>query len=218
MRKTEITPDDYAMKPYKLLTRNDATGAIWVYEILYDRGRIAAPYFHDRPELVIVLCGELSMTFDGVERQLRKGDVVFCSIGVVHRDVVVRRPARIFRCTVNAEMFARAAFAEPVTVLRSERLEGALSRLITEARSDDAGMPLALEAAALAVLVAARRGGDVPEKLQEAIRLVRDTSDTLSEIASRCAYYDQAHLTRTFRKQLGVTPAEYRRRHQFPAR
>lgn len=206
------------MKPYKLLTRNDATGAIWVYEILYDRGRVAAPYFHERPELVVILCGELSMTFEGVERRLRKGDVVFCTIGVVHRDVVVTRPARVFRCTVNAELFARAGFTEPVTVMRSELLEGALSRLVTEARCDDAGMPLALEAAALAVLAAAHRGGDLPVKMQEAIRLVRDTSYTLSEIASRCGYYDQAHLTRTFRKQLGVTPAEYRRRHRYPAR
>ncbi|HEX6083915.1 MAG TPA: helix-turn-helix domain-containing protein [Thermoanaerobaculia bacterium] len=207
------------MKPYKLLTRNDATGAIWVYELLYDRGRIAAPYFHDRPELVIVLCGEISMVFDGVQRQLRRGDVVFLAIGVVHRDVIVTEPARVFRCTVNAELFARAAFEVPVTVIRSELLEGALSRLITEARMDDAGMPLALEAAALAVLAAAHRGRDeVEAKLLDAIRLVRDTDDTLSEIASRCGYYDQAHLTRTFRRQLGVPPAEYRRRHRFPAR
>ena len=207
------------MKPYKLLTRNDATGAIWVYELLYDRGRIAGPYFHDRPELVIVLCGEISMTFDGVERHLRQGDVVFVAVGVVHRNVIVKSPARVFRCTVNAELFARAAFTEPVTVMRSELLEGALSRLITEARCDDAGMPLALEAAALAVLAAAHRGRDEEDaKLRAAIRLVRDTDDTLSDLASRCGYYDQAHLTRTFRRQLGVTPAEYRRRHRFPAR
>lgn len=207
------------MKTYKLLTRNDATGAIWVYELLYDRGRLAAPYFHDRPELVIVLCGEISMTFDGTQRHLRRGDVVFCAAGVVHRDVIVTEPARVFRCTVNADLFARAAFVEPVTVMRSELLEGALSRLITEARCDDAGMPLALEAAALAVLAAAHRGrDDADARLLDAIRLVRDTDGTLSEIASRCGYYDQGHLTRTFRRQLGVTPAEYRRRHRFPVR
>jgi quercetin dioxygenase-like cupin family protein len=212
------------MKTYKLLTRNDATGAIWVYEILYDRGRVAAPYFHERPELVLLLCGDMDMTFDGVQRHLRKGDVVLCHTGVVHRDVIVRRPARVFRCTVNAELFARAELEDPVTVLRSELLEGALSRLVTEARSDDVGMPLALEAAALAVLAAAHRvqhDGSFSErerKLQEAIRLVRDTTYTLEEIAARCGYYDQAYLTRTFRRDLGVTPAEHRRRHTFPSR
>ena len=208
------------MKTYKLLSRNDATGAIWVYEILYERGRVAAPYVHDRPELVILLCGDMDMTFDGVQRQLKKGDVIFCHTGVVHRDVIVKRPARVFRCTVNAELFARAAFEDAVTVIREELLEGALSRLVTEARSADAGMPLALEAAALAVLAAAHRVqhesfSEAEEKLQEAIRLIRDTSYTLSQIATRCGYYDQAYLTRTFRKQLGVTPAEYRRRHTF---
>lgn len=207
------------MKPYKLVSRNDATGAIWVYEILYDRGTVAPRYYHDRPELVVVLCGEVRMTFEGKEHHFTKGDVVFVTSGIAHRNVVVTRRARIFRCTVNAELFARAEFDQPVTVIRSERLEGALSRLISEARLSDDGMPLALEAAALAVLAAARRANHAASeqelRLHAAIRLVRDTSYTLAEIASRCGYFDQAHLTRAFRKQLGVTPAEYRRRHEF---
>jgi AraC-like DNA-binding protein len=204
------------MKPYKLVSRNDASGAIWVYEILYERGRIIAPYYHDRPELVVVLCGELDMTFDGERYHFRKGDVVFATAGVTHRDVVVKRPARVFRCTVSAAHFARAEFDKPVTVIRSELLEGALSRLVSEARLSDRGMPLALEAAALAVLAAARRGvAEGEEKLGNAIRLVRDTTYTLAEIAGRSGFYDQAHLTRTFRRILGVTPAEYRRRHTF---
>jgi quercetin dioxygenase-like cupin family protein len=207
------------MKPYQLVSRNDATGAIWVYEILYERGTIAAPYFHDRPELVVILCGEVRMTFEGVEHHFRKGDVVLVTAGIHHRNVIVTRRARVFRCTVNAELFARAELEQPVTVIRSELLEGALSRLISEARLSDEGMPLALEAAALAVFAAAHRiGGEISEqelRLHDAIRLVRDTSYTLAEIAARCGYYDQAYLTRAFRKHLGVTPAEYRRRHTF---
>ena len=204
------------MKTYKLVSRNDASGAIWVYEILYERGQVIPPYHHDRPELVVILCGEVDMTFDGERHHFRKGDVVFAAAGVTHRDIVVKRPARVFRCTVSAAHFARAEFDKPVTVIRSELLEGALSRLVSEARLSDRGMPLALEAAALAVLAAARRG--VPEgeeKLANAIRLVRDTTYTLAEIAERSGFYDQAHLTRTFRRILGVTPAEYRRRHTF---
>lgn len=207
------------MKPYQLVSRNDATGAIWVYEILYDRGTLTRPYFHDRPELVVVLCGEVRMMFDGVEHHFRKGDVVFVTAGIHHRNVIVTRRARIFRCTVHAELFARAQFAAPVTVMREEMLEGALSRLISEARLSDEGMPLALEAAALAVFAAAHRVerafSEQEARLHDAIRLVRDTSYTLAEIARRCGYYDQAYLTRAFRKQLGVTPAEYRRRHRF---
>jgi quercetin dioxygenase-like cupin family protein len=209
------------MKTYKLVSRNDATGAIWVYEILYERGEIKPRYFHDRPELVVVLCGEVDMTFGEEQHHFRKGDVVFVASGIEHRNVIVKRPARIFRCTVSAAHFARAGFDAPVTVIRSELLEGALSRLVSEARLSDRGMPLALEAAALAVLAAARRvrerrpGPDREEKIEGAIRLVRDTSYTLGEIAGRSGFYDHAHLTRAFRRHLGITPAEYRRRHTF---
>lgn len=204
------------MKTYKLVSRNDASGAIWVYEILYERGRVAAPYFHDRPELVVILCGDVLMTFEGRVHHFTKGDVVFVTTGITHSNVVIQRPARVFRCTVSAAHFARAEFDAPVTVLRSELLEGALSRLISEARRSDAGMPLALEAAALAVLAAARRGGaEGDEKLVKALRLVRDTTYTLAEVAEKSGFYDQAHLTRAFRKHLGITPAEYRRRHAY---
>jgi AraC family transcriptional regulator len=34
----------------------------------------------------------------------------------------------------------------------------------------------------------------------------------LAEIASRCGFADQAHLTRVFRKRFGTTPAAYCRR------
>lgn len=211
------------MQFYKLISRNAATEAIWVFEILYGRGTNAPPYRHGRPEIVAVLCGEVSMTFDGVRHRFTKGDVVFVKGGLEHRDVTVTRPARIFRCTVDDALFARAELAEPVTVIRSELLEGALSRLISEGRLNDGGMPLALEAAVMGVLAAARRqlftapaaGSSREQKIEEAIRLVRDTSSSLADVAARCGYYDQAHLTRTFRQHLGVTPAEYRRRHTF---
>ena len=210
------------MKFYKLLSRNDATSAIWVYEILYERGEIVAPYFHDRPELVAILCGEVFMTFDGTRHRFTKGDVVFVASGLTHRNVEIRRPARIFRCTVKDAMFARAGFDAPITVVRSELLEGAFSRLVSEARQSDRGMPLALEAAALAVLAAARRHRLAREpvtkresRLENAIRLVRDTSYTLAEIADRSGFSDQAHLSRAFRVALGITPTEYRRRHTF---
>ena len=202
-------------KFYKVVSRNDATNAIWVYEIAYERGQLVPSYHHDRPELVAVLCGEVYMTFAGERYHFTKGDVVFVVSNIEHRDVEIRRPARIFRCTVNDELFARAEFDAPVTVVRSELLEGALSRLISEARQSDQGMPLALEAAALAVLAAARRRNMPPERMAQAIRLVRDTSYTLAQVAERCGFSDQAHFSRVFRRDLGVTPTEYRRRHTF---
>ena len=40
-----------------------------------------------------------------------------------------------------------------------------------------------------------------------------DTTDLpLSEIAARCGFYDQSHLTHVFRQKRGVTPGEYRQK------
>lgn len=41
--------------------------------------------------------------------------------------------------------------------------------------------------------------------------LVRRTSQPLKEIAAKCGFYDQAHMTRVFRHALATTPAEIRR-------
>jgi len=50
-------------------------------------------------------------------------------------------------------------------------------------------------------------------RVQIARALILRTSDPLSEIAIRCGLSDQAHLTRWFRRVVGVTPAVWRRTH-----
>lgn len=47
-------------------------------------------------------------------------------------------------------------------------------------------------------------------KLEHAKWLLLHTSDTLQEIARKCGY-DYSHFMRTFKKEFGVTPTEYRR-------
>ena len=47
-------------------------------------------------------------------------------------------------------------------------------------------------------------------KLEHAKFLLLHTSDTLQEIARRCGY-DYSHFMRTFKKEFGMTPTEYRR-------
>ena len=48
-------------------------------------------------------------------------------------------------------------------------------------------------------------------RLNEARRMLDTTDLPLSEIAVRCGFYDQSHLTHVFRQKRGVTPGEYRR-------
>ena len=44
--------------------------------------------------------------------------------------------------------------------------------------------------------------------------LMLSTNDPLSQIALACGFYDQAHLTRVFRRHAGTSPHDWRRRHR----
>jgi AraC family transcriptional regulator len=48
-------------------------------------------------------------------------------------------------------------------------------------------------------------------RLQRATALLQDSSSSLCEIATICGFVDQSHLTKTFRKRLGTTPARWRK-------
>ena len=49
-------------------------------------------------------------------------------------------------------------------------------------------------------------------RLQRAATLLASTAEPVARIAAECGYYDQAHLTRHFRRAFGTTPLAYRRR------
>jgi AraC-like DNA-binding protein len=49
-------------------------------------------------------------------------------------------------------------------------------------------------------------------RLQHARSAILGSSEALSRIAVSCGFYDQAHLTRSFRRQYGITPARLRGR------
>ncbi|WP_294255784.1 AraC family transcriptional regulator [uncultured Sphingomonas sp.] len=51
----------------------------------------------------------------------------------------------------------------------------------------------------------------VRQRIRRAQLLMRDTRDTLSQIACSCGLSDQAHLTRLFRRLVGTTPLVWRR-------
>jgi AraC-like DNA-binding protein len=47
--------------------------------------------------------------------------------------------------------------------------------------------------------------------VEEARRLLLETSTRGATIAMQCGFSDQSHLNRSFVRQFGVTPAVYRR-------
>lgn len=51
----------------------------------------------------------------------------------------------------------------------------------------------------------------VLKRIETAKDLLRSTKLSVAEIALRCGFFDQAHLTRTFSTQVGTTPSKWRR-------
>jgi AraC family transcriptional regulator len=49
------------------------------------------------------------------------------------------------------------------------------------------------------------------QRIECAQRLLRETDMPLAQVASTCGFAHQSHLTRVFRKHLGITPRAYRR-------
>jgi AraC-like DNA-binding protein len=49
-------------------------------------------------------------------------------------------------------------------------------------------------------------------RVQHACDALRETSTSLADIALESGFYDQSSFTRQFKKHLGITPGEYRRR------
>ncbi|TPG52066.1 AraC family transcriptional regulator [Sphingomonas glacialis] len=67
-----------------------------------------------------------------------------------------------------------------------------------------------------------RSTGDTPyefimrRRAERARILMLGTSDSLSQIARKCGFADQAHLTRLFKRFLGQTPMRWKRAHVDP--
>ena len=51
-------------------------------------------------------------------------------------------------------------------------------------------------------------------RIQRAQQLMLSTEKSLSEIVGECGFADQSHLTRLFRRQVGIPPAAWRRLHR----
>jgi AraC-like DNA-binding protein len=49
-------------------------------------------------------------------------------------------------------------------------------------------------------------------RLDEAMRRLDDTDQTLASIADECGFYDQSSFTRQFQRAVGMAPGAYRAR------
>ena len=54
-------------------------------------------------------------------------------------------------------------------------------------------------------------------RVEAAARLLAETGRTVSQIALECGFHDHAHLSRSFRRIMQVTPTQYRSTHRLEA-
>ena len=120
-------------------------------------------------------------------------------IGIVIVSVDQRTPvdgAAPHRQLAGAVEIARVRFAEQVTV---SEMAAAAGVSITQ-----------LERLSKRVLGLTPKQLILRFRLEEALRLLDTSTDSLATIASACGYYDQSAFTRHFKRAVGMAPATYR--------
>ena len=55
-------------------------------------------------------------------------------------------------------------------------------------------------------------------RVEAAARMLADTDRTVSEIGLQCGFHDHAHLSRSFKKLMQVTPTRHRKTHRLESR
>ena len=97
----------------------------------------------------------------------------------------------------SARDFILAHLDEPISLERLSRAVGAGTMQIARAfRREFGRTPADFQRAA---------------RIERAMSLLAHGSMPLSEVAQSCGFYDQSHLSRTFKAELGYTPSAFRR-------
>jgi PAS domain S-box-containing protein len=120
-------------------------------------------------------------------------------IGIVIVSVDQRTPvdgAAPHRQLASAVEIARVRFAEQVTV---SEMAAAAGVSVTQ-----------LERLSKRVLGLTPKQLILRFRLEEALRLLDTSTDSIATIASACGYYDQSAFTRHFRRAVGMAPATFR--------
>jgi AraC family transcriptional regulator len=116
--------------------------------------------------------------------------------------------ARISQLSRLCDNEIPAWLSKAVAIVRNRYAED----LRLTALSREIGVPSAFLAKAFRQHLRQSVGGFLMQvRLERARAAIRDSNAPLSDIAICCGFYDQAHLTRAFRRRFGMTPGDLRR-------
>lgn len=87
--------------------------------------------------------------------------------------------------------------------------------LTVEGLAEESGMSVAHFQRMFMKVIGVRPGRYIiQQRLNAACRLLENTDSGVSDIALSTGFCDQSHFTKMFKRERGITPGEYRRRHQ----
>lgn len=203
-------------------------GGFRVTEAVFPGQLFIESHYHARACLTVLLQGSLDKVFSGSTEVVQAGTTLTTPAEERHRDLTARDGARMLYIEPDhanplmAEVLqpCQALFREICTV-RDERIARVAGRISRELRALDASSALAIESQVLELLAHAahvaepgRRLGGAPGWLHYAQEYVHANFNQPLSVAdvAQVAGVHPVHLARVFRRHLGVSVGDYRRR------
>jgi len=195
-------------------------GSFEVTRLVFPPSFRHGPVEPDRGYMVVVLDGAVSKSFAAGTSTLSRSSIATLPAGATHSSAFARRSTQILAIRPT-DSEASALFG--VLLSRQRHVKASVSttlgwRMACELESRDAGWSLALEGLVLQLLAAAGRVSDpAPARatgwLRAACELMHERvpeHPSLTELAAAVGRHP-THVARAFRREHGVTVAEYSR-------
>jgi AraC-like DNA-binding protein len=191
---------------------------------LYKPGAVLPLHAHAESHLVVVLSGAFVDISGGVERRCTQSTVLLRAAGEPHEEHFHASSTYVTLPIPSiATETAAMKDAAMTRILRriAESVVCERARALVQQRAASS-LPLGTIAAELGITAvrltrSVRRAcGRTPAQLRMEARVMRACEElrrsrwTIAEIAARCGFYDQSHMTNVFRRMIGSTPNRIR--------
>jgi AraC family transcriptional regulator len=220
MRSASRQPALTRVPSSPLVTSREAGGFV-LEEALYRPGFRGEKHRHAKSYLAYIVAGDFTESCGSGRSRYGRGSLHFHPSDDPHEGVVGESGARCFTIKPSAAISAR--LDTDLGALRHQEWPGHVASLAARCHraflARDSAWDLDCEGSALELLAALlRRGAPGESRAPRWLFVARDhlhahapESVTLSQLAA-ISGVDPVHLTRTFRRCFGVTPADYVRR------
>ena len=193
----------------RALARERLTGAGAVFETLHSAQSTLRYHQHDRPFLTIVMRGSYTEVCDTAPHSCHSGTLVVHGAREEHADYF--DDAAVCLNVELPEADGSLIFSDPV-ILNDAVLQAAARNVARSFYQNGDDLTGAVEALHRVVLAPRAAEPALPGWLETAMKHFSWTESVPMREAAGIAGIHHAHFSRAFRRHLGMTPNEYRRR------